>query len=483
MTMLKNLQPERVFYFFEEICKIPHASYNTKPMGDYLEGFAKEKGLNYYRDEHDNVVIYKGAAPGYEKASPVIIQGHSDMVAEREADSTHDFDTQPLKLVVDGDMMKALGTTLGGDDGIAVAYALAILEDSGLPHPALEVVITSNEEVGLLGATALDTSVLSGTRMINIDSDEEGILLAGCAGGLSALSDIPMEYVQETGIPCEIVIHGLKGGHSGIEIHKNRGNANMLMGRLLHMLDGQFPLQIAELSGGQKDNVITPAATALLVMEEDNIPELKELCAEFESMLTNEYLNIEEQINVSIQVKEEASLPVLHPVSREKAVFFLMNLPAGVDKMSGSIVGLVETSYNPGVVRLDAEKLHVTGGLRSSIESAKWAFSEKLCYLTEFLGGEYQVSGVYPAWEYKEESKLREIMTEAYQDLFHKEMKVEVIHAGLECGIFYDKIPDLDCVSFGPEMADIHSTKERMSISSVKRMWDYLLHILALLKE
>lgn len=482
MPDLKELQPERVFYYFEKICKIPHASYNTKPISDYLAAFAQEHDLKYYRDAQDNIVIYKNSSAGYENAPAVIIQGHSDMVAEKDMDSSHDFSVDPLKLIVDGDELKAQGTTLGGDDGIAIAYALAILEDASLKHPALEVVITTNEEVGLLGATALDTSVLSGTRMINIDSEEEGSLLAGCAGGLTARSRIPVNYVEATDSCYEITISGLTGGHSGTEIHKNRANSNILMGRLLHTIGGQMEYMLAELEGGQKDNVITQNTRALVLITEDAEDQLTKICTDFENCIRNEYRDIDDGICVTLFSKGVCTEPALHPVSREKTVFFLMNIPSGVQKMSGSIPGLVETSFNPGVLKLDHEALHVSGGARSSIESAKMALSEKICYLTEFLGGEYEVAGVYPAWEYQAQSSLRDIMTSIYEEMFRKKMAVDIIHAGLECGIFYHKIPGLDCVSFGPEIADIHTTKERLSISSTKRMWEYLVKVLESLK-
>jgi len=482
MSSLKGLQPARVFHYFEEICKIPHASYNTKAISDYLAAFAHEHNLKYYRDVQDNVVIYKNSAAGYENAPAVIIQGHSDMVAEKDMDCSHDFSVDPLNLVVDGDELKAQGTTLGGDDGIAVAYALAILEDASLKHPALEVVITTNEEVGLLGATALDTTVLSGTRMINIDSEEEGSLLAGCAGGLTARSRIPVNYVEATGSCYQITISGLTGGHSGTEIHKNRANSNILMGRLLHTIGEQMKYMLAELEGGQKDNVITQSTRALVLISEDSKGHLAKICTDFENCIRNEYSGIDEGICVTLLSKGVCTEPALHPVSREKTVFFLMNIPSGVQKMSGSISGLVETSFNPGVLKLDHEALHVSGGVRSSIESAKMALSEKICYLTEFLGGDYEIAGVYPAWEYQDQSSLRDIMTSIYEEMFRKKMAVDIIHAGLECGIFYHKIPGLDCVSFGPEMADIHTTKERLSVSSTKRMWEYLVKVLESLK-
>lgn len=482
MSVLQGLQPERVFYYFEEICNIPHASYHTAQIGTYFEEFAKQHHLKYVRDAHDNVVIYKDASAGYEDAPTVIIQGHSDMVAEKDADSNHDFATEGLKLLVEGDYLFADKTTLGGDDGIAVAFALAVLEDTTLAHPALEVVLTSNEEVGLLGASALDTSILKGTRMINIDSNEEGELLAGCAGGLTAKTRIPVQYVEDTNTGVEIVIDGLQGGHSGTEINKYRANSNILMGRLLHTIGNQMEYMLAELEGGQKDNVITKSSRALILINGAQEALLIEIIEAFQNNMRNEYRGIDDQITIHATGKGICTEPVLHPISREKVVFLLMNTPFGVQQMSGLIPGLVTTSMNLGILKLHPAFLEAGGSIRSSVGSAKDALSDKVQYLTEFLGGEYDKSGEYPAWEYQEHSALRTTMTTVYKELFQKEMEVTVIHAGLECGIFFDKIPGLDCVSFGPNVMDIHTTKERISISSTNRMWEYLVKVLKSLK-
>lgn len=482
MAVLEGLKPERVFYYFEEICKVPHGSGNTKPIAGYLERFATEHSLKYQRDQHDNVIIYKDAAAGYENAPVVILQGHSDMVAEKTSDSLHDFEKEGLKLKIEGDYIAAENTTLGGDDGIAVAYALAVLEDKELKHPAIEVVITSNEEIGLLGAAALDASCLKGKRLINIDSEEEGILLVGCAGGLTSRSRIPVRYVEAENTCCEITISGLVGGHSGNEIHKHRANANILMGRFLYSLGAELDYDLAELAGGQKDNVITNEAKALIQVNETDISILMEAAVRFQQELRREYAKIDEGITITINNQGIDTQPVLHPVSREKVVFFLMNVPFGVQKMSGEIEGLVETSANLGILQLTNQELEAGTSVRSLIQSAKTAVADKICYLTEFMGGKYDQEGTYPAWEYNEASTLKDIMADVYKEVFGKKMEITVIHAGLECGLFFDKISGLDCVSFGPDIMDIHTTNEKLCISSVQRMWEYLIKILESMK-
>ncbi len=482
MSVLENCEPKRVFYYFEEISKIPHGSKNTKEISDYLVSFAKEHQLRYVQDEYGNIVIYKAASAGYEKLPAVILQGHMDMVCEKEAGSNHDFEKDPLRLKIEDGFVTAEGTTLGADDGIAVAYALALLETDSYAHPALEVVITVDDEVGLLGAQNLDASCLSGKYLINLDSDEEGILLTGCAGGVSAISSIPVKYRNASGCLYEVKIHGLQGGHSGMEIGKNRANANILMGRFLYGLKEQLPYELAELEGGQKDNVIPRECSCALLIQPEDTEILKDYACRLTAELRKEYSGSDAGISVSVEFQEETQNGVLHPVSQEKVLFYLMNVPNGVQKMSGNIPGLVETSTNLGAARLEEEVFYASCGVRSSVNSAKYAVSDKIEYLTEFLGGDYKKEGEYPAWEYREQSPLREHMIEVYQDMYQKAPRVEAVHAGLECGLFYEKIPGLDCVSTGPNLWDIHTPQEKMEIASVRRVWEYLIQVLATMR-
>lgn len=483
MSVLKDLQPERVFYYFEEITKIPHGSGNTKQISDYLVGFAREHGLKYIQDESNNVIIFKDASKGYEKAPCVILQGHMDMVCEKTPESSHDFTKDPLELVVEGDYVSAKDTTLGGDDGIAVAYALALLEDDSLCHPALEVLITVDEEIGLLGAAALDTTPLKGRYLINLDSEEEGYLWVGCAGGLTAQTNIPVKYQEADGMKYEITVSGLLGGHSGSEIDKNRANATLLLGRFLFEAREAGPYVLAEIEGGQKDNAIPRTARALILTDEETGTKIQKFAGEFTRNLQKEYTGSDDGITVTAEARGTGKEPVLHPVSLEKVLFFLIHYPNGIQKMCGYMEGLVETSCNLGITRLTPEGLACSASVRSSVATEKKALADKIAYLTEFLGGEYKAEGDYPSWEYKQDSRLRPYMVDVYEKLFHVKPQVRVIHAGLECGLFYEKIPGLDCVSLGPDMKDIHTTEEQLSISSVQKVWEYLLEVLKNMKE
>lgn len=481
MRALENCEPKRVFYYFEELCKIPHGSGNTKQISDYLADFAKEQGLEYVQDEMNNIVIYKPATPGYENAPTVIIQGHMDMVCERRPDVEHDFTKDPLNISVKDGYVTANGTTLGGDDGIAVAYGLALLESKEIAHPALEVLITVDEEIGLLGAVGLDCSVLKGRRLINLDSEAEGSLWISCAGGLSGISRIPVKRVEAEGQKVKIKICGLMGGHSGAEIDKKRANANVLMGRFLYTLQKTAAYEIISMAGGQKDNAITRECTAELLAED---AEAVKLCAEkVQKGLREEYTGSDEGITIEVTEQGSSKEMVLHPTSREKVLFFLMEVPFGIQKMSGSIEGLVETSTNIGIMKLEEESFMGTSSVRSSVGAASDALSDKICYLTEFLSGTYTVQGAYPAWEYRKDSPLRDKMVEVYQDMYGQKPNVVAIHAGLECGLFYKKIDGLDCVSLGPNMKDIHTSEEVLDIASTERVWNYLVKVLEYLKD
>ena len=471
-----------MFHYFEEITKIPHGSGNTREISDYLVSFAKEHGLRYIQDESNNVVIFKPAAKGYEDVPTVMLQGHMDMVCEKEPGSSHDFTRDALKLQVEGDYISAQGTTLGGDDGIAVAYGLALLEDDTLEHPALEVVITVDEEIGLLGATALDASPLQAKCLINLDSEEEGYLWAGCAGGMTAVSELPVRYQEETNEKWKVTVSGLAGGHSGAEIDKNRANATLLLARFLKEAKEQGAYAISELKGGLKDNAIPRTANALILAGKEEGNAIAAYAKVFTEALKKEYTGSDEGICVTVEAQGIGTEPVLHPVSQEKVLFFLLQYPNGIQKMCGFMDGLVETSCNLGITNLTPKALVGSASVRSSVGSAKKALADKIAYLTEFLGGEFQIEGDYPSWEYKQDSALRPLMVEVFREMYHREPEVKVIHAGLECGLFYEKIPGLDCVSLGPDMQNIHTTEEKLSVSSVERVWEYLLAVLKKIK-
>ena len=483
MAVLENCEPKRVFHYFEEICKIPHGSGNTRQISDYLVQFAKNHDLKYIQDEMNNVVIYKPGTAGYENAPTVIVQGHMDMVCEKRPDVEHDFTKDGLNLSVEGDYVSANGTTLGGDDGIAVAYGLALLESDTIAHPPLEVFITVDEEIGLLGAVGFDCSVLKGRRFINLDSEAEGSLWISCAGGLSGISHIPVTRLEAKGEKLTVKISGLMGGHSGAEIDKNRANANSLLGKFLHGLDAKAGYELISVQGGQKDNAITRESIAELLTVKENVEAVKEYAASMQTAWREEYTGTDEGITVTVTEEGEQDAKVLHPTSKEKVVFFLVNVPYGVQKMSGTIKGLVETSTNIGILKTSENEVLGSSSIRSSVETARDALSDKIEYLTEFLGGEYERQGVYPAWEYRKDSPLRDKMVEVYEEMYGQKPNVVAIHAGLECGLFYKKMEGLDCVSLGPDMKDIHTSEEVLSISSTERVWKYLVKVLGALKD
>lgn len=483
MRILENCEPKRVMYYFEEICAIPHGSGDTEKLSDYLVTFAKNQNLKWYQDELGNVVIYKAATEGYENAPTVILQGHMDMVCEKRPDVEHDFSKDGLKLFVDGDEIGAEGTTLGGDNGIAVAYGLALLESQEICHPALEVVITVDEETGLLGAAGLDCSVLKGKRLINLDSEAEGSIWVSCAGGAAGCSHIPVQRIEAEGQKVLIRIHGLLGGHSGAEIDKKRASSNILAGRMLYALKKEMDFEISVLEGGQKDNAITRETVAEILISVEDLEKLQVFAKEYQKKLREEYAQTDEGIQIDITDLGYGKEMIISPISREKILFYLMQVPFGVQKMSGTIENLVETSTNLGIMQLEKDVFYACSSMRSSITSAKEAISNKIEYLTEFLGGEYEMLGVYPAWEYRKESPLRDKMAKVYEEMYGKQPELVAIHAGLECGLFYEKIEDLDCVSIGPDMKDIHTSEERLFISSTERVWKYLCKVLESMKN
>lgn len=469
-----NLESQKVFDYFEEICAIPHGSRNTKQISDYLVAFAREHRLEHYQDASNNVVMIQEATPGYEGAAPVIIQGHMDMVCEKESGYEIDFEKDGLDLYVDGDFLKARGTTLGGDDGIAVAYALAIMDSPEIAHPRLEVVITVDEEIGMLGAEAIDLSMLKGHKLLNIDSDVEGHFLTSCAGGMTVRTMIPVERIPQQGLGITVTVTGLEGGHSGSEIDKEHANANIVMGRLLKYISDRMEFGIVSLAGGLKDNAIPRESRAELLIPAEKKEECLGHLAELEAVLKKEFAASDAGICIQTETGEEKEVQMLSYRAMAKIIFYLRNVPNGVQHMSRVMPGLVETSLNLGILELQEEALSAVTSVRSSVSSRKEDLKDRLEHMAEFLGGEIEVSGDYPAWEYKADSDIRDTISAVYRELFEEEPVFEAIHAGLECGILSSKIADLDCVSFGPDNYDIHTPKERLSISSTEKVWKLL---------
>lgn len=476
--MLEGLQPQNVFTYFEELTRIPHGSGNTKEISDYCVSFAIEHNLNYYQDELNNVIIVKEASEGREADAGVILQGHLDMVAVKEADSAHDFMKDALPIAVHDDWITSTRTSLGGDDGIAVAYALALLADDSISHPRLEVILTVDEEIGMEGASAIDLSMITGKYLLNLDSEEEGIILTSCAGGLGGDMKLPVQYDDAEGISYTVTVKGLLGGHSGGEIHKERANAIKLAGRLLYILNSSLELGVAALSGGEKDNAIPRECAIELLVTKQDAEELEAVIKSCEETFRKEYAVSDSGLELALVNNGACTKKVLTPMTQEKMIFLLMNVPNGIQNMSMDIPGLVETSLNMGIVRLTDECFELTASVRSSVKSRKYAVSTQLKYLTEFLGGEYSVGGDYPEWEYRRDSKLQKLASSVYEEMFGKKPEIQAIHAGLECGILLEKCPWLDVISFGPDMKDIHTPKEALNISSTRRMWEYLIAII-----
>lgn len=482
MGSISHLEPKAVFEYFEEICQVPHGSGNVKQISDYLVEFAKKNNLEYVQDEALNVVIKKPASKGYEEVPTVIIQGHMDMVAVKKPDCDIDMKTEGLKPMTDGKFVWAEGTSLGGDDGIAVAYAMAILASDDIKHPALEVIITTDEEVGMDGAIALDASNLKGRRMLNIDSEVEGDLLVSCAGGMRVSCHLPIKKEKKTGLIYRLTIDGLQGGHSGVEIHKERGNANCILGRILYELESVTDVQIISANGGLADNAIPRSAVLECMISEEFKESFVSTVIELETALKQEMLTKDKDVSVEIKALGVGEAEVLDKTSTLKTAYLLMAVPNGVCAYSADIEGLVQTSLNLGILKLQEEELLLQFSVRSSLESEKKVLGQKLEAVTQLVGGYTVISGEYPGWAYKEDSYLREHMKNVYAKMYDKDLKIVAIHAGLECGIFAGKLSGLDCVSFGPNLFDIHTTEERMEVASVQRTWDFILEVLKTMK-
>ena len=472
---LAGLNPASVFGYFEEICAIPHGSRNTKAISDYLVAFAQARGLRYIQDEVNNVIIFQDGTCGYEDHEPVILQGHMDMVCEKDASCSLDMAVDGLDVTHDGVNIFAKGTTLGGDNGIAVAYALALLDDPAIAHPPLEVVITVDEEIGMLGAAAIDLSALKGRLLLNLDSEDEGVFTVSCAGGVTAT--IAMEANRRAVYgPCiRLVVDGLQGGHSGAEIHKNRANANKVMGEFMSRIQKIMPLCLTSFAGGSKDNAIPRSCQASVVAMGINLERINDIAQALEAEIREQYNEPEATVQAfDLDALGGNALPT---EVTAKVIGLLCSAPNGVQAMSEEMPGLVQTSLNMGIAKL-GNTMNMTFSVRSSVNQEKQELLGKLQELAKFYDASYSQMGEYPAWEYKADSRLRNIMVQTYARMYGKEPEVLAIHAGLECGLLGEKLPGLDCVSIGPQMHDIHTSREKLDIASTARTWEFLLEIL-----
>lgn len=476
MPILEELEPLEVFHYFEELSQIPRGTFNTKEVSDYCTKFAKDRNLEVIQDTMYNVIIKKPGTQGYEESDPIILQAHLDMVCEKADHSTHDFLKDPLDLYVEDGFVKARDTTLGADNGIAVAMTLALLDSSDIPHPPLEAVFTSDEEIGMGGAGFIDLSPLQGKALLNLDSEEEGTITAGCAGGLSFCMNLSIGRKKVSGDALQITIHGLKGGHSGMEIDQQRGNANKLAGRLLNRLNQNMEISLVDIQGGSKDNVITSLSKFTIVVQDSMKAEM--IIENMRNIWKQELVTDEPNLDINIEKSVHNEYSVMSDSDMKKVIFFINNCQCGVYGFSRSLKGIVETSDNLGVVQTQENKVSFTLLLRSSISSKLEELKEAFISWTEYLGGTYELSGAYPAWMYKTDSQIRPLVAAVFEKVYGKEPEVTTVHAGLECGLLSGKKPELDCVSFGPTMYDVHSINERLDISSTWRVWNILKEIM-----
>lgn len=483
MAILSGVEPKEVFKYFEVICAIPHGSGNTKGISDYCVNFAKENELRYIQDPTNNVIIFKDATPGYEKSEPVMLQGHLDMVCEKAPGCDIDFEKDGLRLKLDNGIISAEGTTLGGDDGIAVAMGLALLASKDIPHPPLEVIFTVDEETGMYGARDLDCTPLKSRTMLNLDSENEGVLLVSCAGGVTAKCILPISRQTVAGRILTLKVSGLTGGHSGVEINKGRANANQLMGRLLNELSKTVDFGLISVDGGLKDNAIPREAQANIVVDNKNIEAVNAVVEKFQAIFASEYRNGDPGLSLTVRdCGDGIFAAAAEACSKKRMIAALVNLPGGIQRMSADIPGLVQTSLNMGILKTYADRMTMSFAVRSSVGTEKDELVSRLVSLMDVLGGTLECDGEYPAWEYKPDSRLRTLMIDVFKEMYGYEPTVEAIHAGVECGLFAGKLPGLDCVSIGPDMKDIHTTAESMDTASVKRTWEYVLAVLKELK-
>ena len=472
---LAGLEPASVFGYFEQLCAIPHGSGNTKMISDYLVNFAKEHGIRYIQDELNNVLLFADGTCGYEDHAPVILQGHMDMVCEKDADCPIDMEREGLDITHDGEYIFANGTTLGGDDGVAVAFALALLADPTIAHPPIEVIITVDEEVGMEGATGVDLSMLKGRTMINLDCENEGVFTVSCAGGARGTITLPLQRRAVYGPCVKLTVEGLQGGHSGVEIHKNLGNANKIMGEFLSRVQKLMPLCITDITGGAKDNAIPRSCQVTLVAMGSHIERINDVAAQLQEEVRATF--DEPEARIYGDDVDALGGNALSTQDSAKVIALLCSAPNGVQSWSQDIEGLVQTSLNLGVVRL-ADALRMTFAVRSSVNQEKRELLSQLQELAKLFDAQYSEMGDYPAWEFKKDSHLRDTMVRVFERMYGKTPVVEAIHAGLECGILSDKLPGLDCVAIGPDMQDIHTSRERLHIASTRRSWEFLLEIL-----
>lgn len=479
MSDVSKLAPQEVFRYFKEISDVPRSSSHNEKISAYLVNFAKEHSLEYYQDESGNVIIWKDGTPGYENSDMVMIQGHMDIVAEKTEDSTHDFQNDPLELIVDGDTLTANKTTLGADDGAAIAMGLALLDSTDIPHPPLEFIATVDEEIGMLGAYALDGSKIRSRKVINIDSEEEGIITVGCAGAVDIFTSFPADKKIVNGVKYKYVVDGLLAGHSGLDIHQERANAGQIVARLFLDAREKAELNIVSINGGRATNVILGKVEGEVIVAASDVKAFEEIIATSTEEIKAEYRTSDPGITVSIEAVGEASEEAVDTVCQDNFFKFLVACPTGAEHYSVELKGLVETSHSIGVVKLEDGRLITKSMSRSSVNSRNRLLARKIGIIAEALGAEVEHGSSYGAWEFNNKSDLLDVCINAYKEQYGEEPVVSAMHAGIECGIWAEKVGKVDAVSIGPDMTGVHSVNEELSIPSTERTWQYLKLILS----
>ncbi len=474
---------KNIFKNFESIANIPRCSGNEQQISDFLVEFGKNLGLEVIQEDSLNVIIKKPASKGYENTKTVILQGHMDMVCTKAEGLQFDFDKDSIQLITKGDKLSAKGTTLGADNGIAVAMMMSILEDTTLKHPEIIALITSEEETGMDGVMNLNAENISGDILINIDSEDEGTALASCAGGVKNVVELPITYSDSDTKNSffKVSIRGLKGGHSGIEIDKKRANAIKLLGRLLENIDNELDIELASVSGGEKMNAIAKRADMVISMNNSDKEKLKEIVEKSEDIFRNEFEIPDPDIAIYI-IELDESEKVFDQSTKNSVIKILRLIPDGIESMSASIEGLVETSNNIGVLETENDKVIFSSAIRSSVKSLKEELNSRIAIIAELTNAEMKLVADYPEWEYKVESSIRNLMSEVYKEKCGKELKIDAIHAGLECGFLKEKLGDIDMISIGPDIRDVHTPEEYLSISSTERVYDFLVDVLEKIK-
>lgn len=476
---VKGLKPQALWNYFSELSEIPRESGNEEGVRQYLLAFAKEHELEAVVDTIGNVIIRKNAYPGLEDRPSVALQGHMDMVCVKEAWSKHDFTKDPIELIKDGDFLKANGTTLGGDNGIAIALALDILADKEAKHGPLEALFTISEETGLTGAFHVEQDKIHSRLLINLDSEEEGVLYIGCAGGVEVevTRSVEWESIPASYKAFTLTANGMMGGHSGGEIHKQRANAIKVAARALSKISS---FMVFKAEGGTKRNVIPSLCSISIAVPSGDIETLKAFVSQTQQVLSDEYAINDPEIQLTLKETDLPEKAVKSEISKQ-FLTALYAAPHGVDAMSFRIPGIVETSSNLAILRLDEKAFRVTSSHRSSVLSARDDVARRFASVFTLAGAETTLEGAYPAWTPNPDSALTGFCAKAYEQYTGKKPEITAIHAGLECGIINSKIPGMDSVSFGPDMFDVHSTKERLSISSVERISGFTRHLLSII--